>query len=242
MQDPVQRIWYLLEEWERLTLEEEMFDEDEDEEEFDEDEDEFDEDDEGFIDFTEPLDELYDLYQQALKGEVFQPSDIPALLDLMAEIEKRFGDDLDWAIKDYVFEIIRVLAVEDGISKWADVLTKAIDHYSQMSSKYLDLVIQLIVQDALFESPTEKTKREFECRVQFLDAMKRNVGNYRDILIAYYEDYSKEENVYYPDDQSKERAQQIRRHIIAVLRGICEFIKERGDTITTFAECDALRD
>ncbi|MBD5155835.1 MAG: hypothetical protein HDT15_12445 [Oscillibacter sp.] len=131
------------------------------------------------------------LMDRAQEEDIFTEHDIPELFQVLLKVETTLEDErscnIDWSIKDSLVELIAILVMKYGVSCWADTMAQAINQYTQVTRPFLKTAIDTFISVFLFASTSHSQDESIENRFIFLEALQRNVHNYRELLLEFCE-------------------------------------------------------
>jgi len=140
---------------------------------------------------NETIEAYHTLIDQAAEGDIFTEQDIPELLQVLLKIETTLEDErscnIDWSIKNSLVELIAILVMKYGVSRWADTMAQAINQYAQITRPFLETAIDTFLSVFIFTSTSGHQNESIENRLLFLEALQRNIPNDKDLLLKFCE-------------------------------------------------------
>ncbi len=133
-----------------------------------------------------------DLMDQAESENLFCGKDIPALCEVLLNIEKNLEDEtsynIQWSSKDRITEWIVMLALKESRPEYFEAIAKMMDQYCKISRPYMESVFDTFLAVFLLGSPEQDEHEIKQNRRLFLNALKQYTGEYTTIVGKFCED------------------------------------------------------
>lgn len=165
---------------------------------------------------NDALNSLMDFLESTRENVILSPNDIPALWNIVLKMETELEDEgsynIEWSVKDQILNLIIRLICVNGISVWGDTLAQTINQFRQIDREYMKAAVTRLLSFFLFGQTSEDEKAAAENRIAFLEALQRNIPDYRQLLLSFCETYLAE----WADDHDVTPAEQAQLEVAAL--------------------------
>lgn len=184
------------------------------------------------------IDEFYKLFDLKQIESIFEPSNIPQLLNTILRIETDLEDEhshnIDWSIKDEIIDAVLILAFKSKETEWLNAICVAMNSYASTPREYLKHINKVILSEFLFSADQENSKMLLELRIQFLDSMKKYVRDYQSILADFCSNYINEFEGRISFEHGERKV--LLQKMVNTAKQLLSFLQDKK-TIVSFKDC-----
>jgi len=189
---------------------------------------------------NESIDAYNSLMEQA--ANIFTEQEIPELCQVLLKIETTLEDErscnIDWSIKDSLVELIVILVIKYDVPRYADIMAQAINQYTQVTRPFLKTAVDTFLSIFIFANTSDDQNESAKNRFAFLEALQRNIPNYKDLLLEFCE-----RNIAIWMDSNhltREQVEEMADKEKNPLYGFYLFLQSAADGPIRFRDCKAL--